>query len=71
MGLPVPADFEGRVPPGLFEADWLAAHPMVQGPAASGGAAPAAAQAPAASSTEEEQREEMLAQLRLLGYIED
>lgn len=75
LGLPVPADFEGRIPEGLFEAGWLARHPIKAGPAAA-----AAALAPAAPPTmipakpgaaEDEQREEILAQLRLLGYIED
>lgn len=74
-GLPVPADFEGRIPEGLFTPEWLATHPVVKGPAtlpvAAGSAQAPAETAPAAKGAEEEQREEILAQLRLLGYIED
>jgi predicted AlkP superfamily phosphohydrolase/phosphomutase len=73
MGLPVPADFEGTVPTRAYEPDWLAAHPVVIGAAvaAAGGAVAEPAPVGQSSSTEDEQREEMLAQLRLLGYIED
>lgn len=72
-GLPVPADFEGAVPARAFAADWLAAHPVLAGPPAADlvRAPVAAAGTATARSSEEEQREEMLAQLRLLGYIED
>lgn len=69
LGLPVPQDFEGEVPERLFDAAWLAAHPVVIGPVTRSTAAAAAAQA--AQDPEDGQREEMLAQLRLLGYLED
>lgn len=79
LGLPIPSDFEGHVPAELYDAEWLALHPVVIGPAtepvrgheadaAAGQSAPAEGQT---SEDEEDQREEVLAQLRLLGYIED
>lgn len=71
MGLPVPADFEGTVPLRTYDADWLAAHPVTAGPAVAMAGVAVAEAAPAGGASEEEQREEMLAQLRLLGYIED
>ncbi len=81
LGLPVPADFEGEVPAGLYDPDWLAAHPVVIGDATHSigtealpqDALPqvAAASTAASRSAEDEQRDEVLAQLRLLGYIED
>ncbi len=75
LGLPVPRDFEGHIPDGLFDADWLAAHPVVIGPATlqvHPDAGPSQdAKSEVLRSAEDEQREEVLAQLRLLGYIED
>lgn len=69
LGLPVPADFEGTVPERLFQADWQATHPVTIGPVTKGASHTQKETAP--HSVEDEQREEMLAQLRLLGYIED
>jgi len=69
LGLPIPEDFEGAIPDGLFDAVWLGEHPVRH--AAAGKATGPAQAAPPARDAEEEQREEMLAQLRLLGYIED
>ena len=78
MGLPVPSDLEGKVPADLYEPDWLAAHPVVIGaatvPVAGHAADPAqgtASEDSATAEAEDDQREEVLAQLRLLGYIED
>jgi predicted AlkP superfamily phosphohydrolase/phosphomutase len=75
LGLPVPRDFEGHVPDGLYDPAWLVAHPVLIGaPTQSvSGEASVTQDAPAntAKSAEDEQREEVLAQLRLLGYIED
>ncbi len=65
-GLEVPSDYEGRIPATLFSPDWLRANPVRMGAAT--------AQAPAPRAEEEasaEQKEEVLAQLRLLGYLED
>lgn len=71
LGLPIPTDFEGRIPERLFEPEWLAAHPVQRGAAqaALGRTEPTGRAEPGAA--EDEQREEILAQLRLLGYIED
>lgn len=68
MGLPIPEDYEGTVPADLYEPDYLRDHPVEIGPATQSTreAAPATE-----SSAEDEQREEVLAQLRLLGYLED
>ncbi|MCC5972418.1 MAG: alkaline phosphatase family protein [Rubellimicrobium sp.] len=78
IGLPVPQDFEGKVPADLYDPDWLAQHPVTIGPAtlavagAGEGATETASETAGTQGTEEdEQREEVLAQLRLLGYIED
>ncbi|WP_126975415.1 alkaline phosphatase family protein [Frigidibacter oleivorans] len=73
LGLDIPSDLEGRIPEDLFTADWLASHPVKMGAATAAGAAAAtAAPAPATpGAAEDEQREEILAQLRLLGYLED
>ena len=74
-GLAVPSDFEGKIPADLFAADWLAAHPVQAGPATearpAGTTTPVPAAEGAIKDAEEQQREEVLAQLRLLGYIED
>jgi predicted AlkP superfamily phosphohydrolase/phosphomutase len=69
LGLPIPAAFEGRIPEALFDGSWLATHPVRHdGAAASARAAPTAQPA---GDAEEEQHQEILAQLKLLGYIED
>lgn len=80
LGLPVPSDFEGKVPADLYEQDWLAQNPVIIGDATEpvqghGSDATVDEQASdqneALKADEDEQREEVLAQLRLLGYIED
>lgn len=82
LGLPVPADFEGQVPAALYDPAWTAQHPVTIGPATEPvqghgeGADPdkagtAAEDQGQKQEAEDEQREEVLAQLRLLGYIED
>ncbi|QGX99836.1 nucleotide pyrophosphatase [Roseovarius faecimaris] len=69
MGMDIPEEFEGHVPQDLYTADWLADHPVRIAGHTDAGAAPKA------HATDEDisddQREEMLAQLRLLGYLED
>lgn len=73
LGLPIPEDFEGRVPPSLYDPAHLAANPVEKGARTMavdpqmGIVGPARA----APEPEPEQREEILAQLRLLGYLED
>jgi predicted AlkP superfamily phosphohydrolase/phosphomutase len=72
LGMDVPASFEGKIPADLFSADWIAAHPVkIGGTQASTGTGHSADQEPKPGDAEDEQRQEMLAQLRLLGYIED
>lgn len=67
LGLEIPADFEGKVPASLYTQDWLDSHPLRVG-------GQTQAQSPekgAGEDADDEQREELLAQLRLLGYLED
>ena len=68
MGLEVPAEFEGKIPATLYDPDWRAENPVKK-------AKPVSEPEPVAPRSTEEaseaQKEEMLAQLRLLGYIED
>lgn len=80
LGMPVPVDFEGRVPPDLWDPAHLAAHPVRFGPptaALAGGAvAESEAQTPAPvgegdDEMDEEDKEHILDQLRALGYLED
>jgi len=70
MGMDIPEEFEGSVPGDLYTAEWLKDHPVQVAGHTDAQAAPKAS-----SNDEEEisddQREEMLAQLRLLGYLED
>jgi hypothetical protein len=65
MGLPVPTYVEGRVPPGLFDAAWLAAHP-VRRVERDAQAAPAPA-ADAGYSAEDEAA--VTERLKELGYL--
>lgn len=70
MGIDIPQEFEGAVPDDLYTPDWLATHPV----RVSGHTDAASAPRSSADDSEEiseDQREEMLAQLRLLGYLED
>lgn len=71
LGLDIPEDFEGRVPADLYSGDWLADHPVRTGGKTRSGDDATKPQAAADQEPSEEQREEMLAQLRLLGYLED
>ncbi|TCP63429.1 putative AlkP superfamily phosphohydrolase/phosphomutase [Rhodovulum bhavnagarense] len=68
LGLDIPADFEGRVPDDLFDGAWLTEHPVrIGGQTAAQDGTPAHD----GDEADEDQREEVLAQLRLLGYLED
>lgn len=67
LGLDIPQDFEGHVPDGLYRPDWLAAHPI----RVAGATHDRAETARSETEASDEQREEVLAQLRLLGYLED
>ncbi|WP_372884160.1 alkaline phosphatase family protein [Shimia sp.] len=68
MGLEVPAEFEGKIPATLYDPDWRAENPVKKAKPVT---APAAAKPRPAEEASAAQKEEMLAQLRLLGYIED
>jgi predicted AlkP superfamily phosphohydrolase/phosphomutase len=65
LGLPVPEDFEGRVPQSLYNPTYLAANPVLQGPATTC----RADDAPADKMTPSE-KSNVMAQLRMLGYVE-
>jgi predicted AlkP superfamily phosphohydrolase/phosphomutase len=66
LGLPIPAEFEGRFEDSLFEGEWLAAHPAARD--AGGGAAQAAAAED--SGMDEEGEATVMERLRSLGYLE-
>jgi len=70
MGLDIPEEFEGTVPDGLYSVAWLDQHPVcVTGHAISGQSA--RTRTDDEDEISDNQREEMLVQLRLLGYLED
>jgi predicted AlkP superfamily phosphohydrolase/phosphomutase len=66
LALPVPEDFEGQVPDGLFTAAHLQAQPIAIGPATRGleGPAGGSEDLPAADKAK------LIRQLRMLGYME-
>ncbi|MEL7349361.1 MAG: alkaline phosphatase family protein, partial [Pseudomonadota bacterium] len=70
LGLEIPAEFEGRVPPTLYDPDWRAENPVRIATAAAA-ATGAGVVSSASEEASEAQKAEMLAQLRLLGYIEE
>ena len=65
LGLAVPADFEGRVPQAVFDPGYLTRHPVRIGPATIGRRNAAAAQ-----EMSEDDKAKVMAQLRMLGYME-
>jgi predicted AlkP superfamily phosphohydrolase/phosphomutase len=68
LGLPVPADLEGRVVTGCFERAFLDRHPVRPGPATLSPDGEAGAAAP--SHMTEEDEEKVMARLKGLGYLE-
>jgi predicted AlkP superfamily phosphohydrolase/phosphomutase len=69
LGLPVPADFEGRVPDELFTTEHMMRHPV-----RIGAPTQSLTEAGAIQNTEEmseEAKEKMYEQLKALGYLED
>jgi predicted AlkP superfamily phosphohydrolase/phosphomutase len=66
LGLPIPRDYEGRVPQALFKRDYLASHPVEYESPVQRVAAVAAQPAPDDSQMEAE----LIGQLRALGYME-
>ena len=65
LGLEVPSDFEGVVPPAMFSAEHKAAHPIVIGAATRRGARDDGAQA-----MDDDEKKQIMEQLQMLGYME-
>jgi len=65
LGLPIPADFEGKPADTFFEPEWLAAHPIKKG---------ARTKPPAKKELKEEmdqgEKQQIIEQLQMLGYME-
>jgi len=71
VGLPVPSDFEGRVPEGLFTADYSAARPLRSAAATTPGRRNRArADAGTTQGPSEDERNAILEQLKTLGYLD-
>lgn len=67
LGLDIPESFEGQVPDTLYSEDWLTYHPV----RVHGTTYDQVETSRSGNEATDEQREEVLAQLRLLGYLED
>ena len=67
LGLPIPEDFEGRVPTQLFTRETMADRPVRFGPPTR----PVERHAPADAGPSEAERNKILEQMRALGYLED
>jgi predicted AlkP superfamily phosphohydrolase/phosphomutase len=65
LGLPVPADFEGVVPPAMFTAAHKAAYPVVIGAATESGSKEVQA-----DSMSDDEKGKIMEQLQMLGYME-
>ena len=65
LGLPVPSDFEGRVPKAMFTAEYLEAHPI-----ASGEPTRTQHRAGDGDGMSEGEKDKIMAQLQMLGYME-
>jgi predicted AlkP superfamily phosphohydrolase/phosphomutase len=69
LGLPVPSDFEGKVPAGIFTEDFLCAHPVVIGePTQPVSAYPSVL--PNTPALAESENAALLSRLKALGYVE-
>jgi predicted AlkP superfamily phosphohydrolase/phosphomutase len=69
LGLPIPEDFEGRVPAEMYQRSWMAAHPFSKG----GSLTPAleSVRVPASSGdASKDDEQEIVRRLKALGYIE-
>lgn len=64
LGLEVPSDFEGVVPPNMFSAEHKAAHPITIG------AATKNSNAGTTEAMDEDEKQQILEQLQMLGYVE-
>ena len=65
LGLPVPSDFEGVVPEGMFTAARKVTHPITIGAPTTGAAGDDGSAAMA-----DDEKEQIMAQLQMLGYME-
>lgn len=65
LGLPVPADFEGKVPASMFTSAQLEKQPIVIGAATS-----AAGKDESTEGMADDEKEKIMAQLQMLGYME-
>jgi predicted AlkP superfamily phosphohydrolase/phosphomutase len=65
VGLPVPEDFEGRVPEEAFLSSHLAANPILMGPRTDKGSSHDAAE-----GMSEDEKDKLMEQLQMLGYME-
>jgi predicted AlkP superfamily phosphohydrolase/phosphomutase len=65
LGLPVPSDFEGVVPPAMFTAEYKDAHPIKIGAPTKGGA-----NTDLGEAMDEDEKKQILEQLQMLGYME-
>jgi predicted AlkP superfamily phosphohydrolase/phosphomutase len=64
LGLPVPSDFEGVVPPNMFTGEHKAVHPIAIG------AATKSSNAGTTEAMDEDEKQQILEQLQMLGYVE-
>jgi len=65
LGLPVPSDFEGVVPPGMFTSERKVTHPIVIGAPTKGGI-----NTDGMEAMDEDEKKQILDQLQMLGYME-
>lgn len=65
-GMAVPRNFEGKIPSDLFTPEWAADHPVRKGAATKSREASGHG-----DDMDDSQKAEVLAQLKLLGYLED
>lgn len=64
LGLDVPSDFEGVVPPAMFTAEHKATHPITVGAATLG------SHAGDGQTMDDEEKQQIMEQLQMLGYME-
>lgn len=65
LGLPVPSDFEGVVPPNMFTSEHKASHPIVIGPPTVGNT-----QGDQVEAMDSDEKKQIMEQLQMLGYME-
>jgi predicted AlkP superfamily phosphohydrolase/phosphomutase len=65
LGLPVPSDFEGVVPPNMFTAQYKASHPIIIGSATQSGSKDVQAE-----TMSDDEKSNIMEQLKMLGYME-